>query len=579
MLGFSFTYKSTLSSCSFQIGVCMISVSVLKELQQLPGFKPCGKDQYEAQCPGHEDKKASLSIGIGNDSRILLHCHAGCKLDTILKAAGIEKRALFLVNGNSDDSSFPAASSHIIASYDYVTETGELLYQVVRYEPKNFRQRRPDGKGGWNWSTKGIKRVPYNLTELLKTEYPWIVEGEKDVESLEKIGLTSTCNACGAGNWTQELSDYFLKNQNVTIIPDNDEPGRKHGDQVARSLYGKVASIKIVELDGLQDKGDVSDWLIGKEPMSAAEELCRLSEAAPEWTPSVKDTKPNDNPISGRIRDYVNSIEGTFTTAQLYSDLGLTTTSEKTAARQALMRIKGSRIQPHGNHAGHWRVIRGDVVEMDFSNIQTEELCLWLPFDLHNYVSIMPGNIIVITGDPDAGKTAALLNIIKRNIEKWSCNYFNSEMGKEELFKRLALFNDFPIKHPNFHAYERSNDFQDVIQPGKYSLNIIDYLEITDEFYLIGKHINDIHKVLGESVAIIAIQKKNRNSDMPLGAQRALEKPRLAIALNSGSKSEPNKVTILKCKNRKTDHSLIGLSRPYRLIQGSEFRCDSPEWT
>ena len=287
---------------------------------------------------------------------------------------------------------------------------------------------------------------------------------------------------------------------------------------------------------------------------------------------------PAERNIAAEVRDYVDSIDGIFTTAQMYSDLGLFTPQEKATARQTLMRLKGKRIQPHGNRVGQWRVIRGEVVPMDFANIQTEELDLWLPFDLHNYVSILPGNIIVITGDPDSGKTAFLLNVVKRNIEKWNCHYFNSEMGPEELYKRLTLFNDFPVKHPNFHAYERSADFQDVIQPGKYSLNIIDYLEITDEFYLIGKYINDIHRVLGEAVAIIAIQKRNRNTDMPLGANRALEKPRLAIALSAGSKTEPNRASILKCKNRKTDHSMIGLSRSYKLVQGSEFRCDSPEW-
>lgn len=283
--------------------------------------------------------------------------------------------------------------------------------------------------------------------------------------------------------------------------------------------------------------------------------------------------------LSAKVNLIIDSIEGSFSTNQIYADLGITDVKGKAVVRQALSRLNGKRIQPYGGKAGFWRVICGDVQEMDFSQIETEELDLWLPFDLHNYVVTMKGQVIVITGDPDAGKTALLLNIIKRNYEKWNCHYFNSEMGKEELYKRLRLFDRFPIGHTNFHAYERSADFQDVIQPGAYSLNIIDYLEITDEFYLIGKHINDIHRALGDAVAIIAIQKKNRNSDMPLGAQRALEKPRLAIALNAGSKSEPNRATILKAKNRKTDHSLIGLSRTYKLIGGSEFRCDSPEWS
>lgn len=545
-----------------------MTAPVPEQLRQLKRFHACGKNEFEACCPAHEDRKESLSIGIGNDGKVLVHCHAGCDVDDVLRAAGLTKSDLFpKANGNGH-------KPQIVATYDYESADGKLSYQVVRFEPKDFRQRSADG----TWSVKGIRRIPYRLPELLQTTDVFIVEGEKDVENLRKLGLVATCNAGGAGKWTAEHAQYFRPDQHITIIPDNDDPGRKHGEQVAASLIGKVASVRILELPGLPEKGDVSDWLQGKDPETAAEELCRLAEGAPEWEPKPKEAKPTDNPVAGRVREYVDGIEGVFTTTQLYADLGLVTVEEKTAARQALTRLKGSKVQPHGTRAGHWRIIRGDVVEMDFTNIQTEELHLWLPFDLHNYVSILPGNIIVITGDPDAGKTAALLNIIKRNIDTWNCHYFNSEMGKEELKKRLDLFGDFPIGHPHFHAYERSDDFQDVIQPGKYSLNIIDYLEITDEFYLVGKFINDIHKVLGESVCIIAIQKKDRNSDMPLGAQRALEKPRLAIALKSGSKAEPNRAVILKCKNRKTAHSLIGLSRTYKLVQGSEFRCDSPEW-
>jgi hypothetical protein len=558
-----------------QAGVGMTDAATFDTLRRLPGFNSCGQNEFEAKCPVHEDKKASLSIGIGDDGRILLHCHAGCSTDSILQALGLTAKDLFQAspcNGNGH------SERRIDAVYDYTDENGRLSYQVVRLLPKDFRQRQPDGNGGWKWSIKGIKPRPYNLRDLLQADYVFVVEGEKDVEALRRIGITGTCNSGGAGKWPGELNQYFRINQHITIIPDNDEPGRKHAEIVACNLFGKVTSVKVLYLPGLPEKGDVSDWLSGKDPIRAAEELCKLSDAAPEWKPEPEEKRHAENQISGRIRDYVESIEGTFSTAQLYADLGLITAQERTAARQALQRLKGTKIQPHGNHAGQWRIIRGDVVEMKFDNIQTQELDLWLPFDLTNYVQILPGNIIVVTGDPDAGKTAFLLNVIKRNVNKWDCHYFNSEMGPEELYKRLMLFDDFPMKHPHFHAYERSDDFQDVIQPGKYSLNVIDYMEITDEFYLVGKFINDIHKVLGEAVAIIAIQKKSRNSDMPLGAQRALEKPRLAIALNAGSKNEPNRASILKCKNRKTAHSMIGLSRTYKLIAGSEFVCDSPEW-
>jgi hypothetical protein len=540
-------------------------------LIQLPGFKQTSKTQWEARCPGHDDRKSSLCISSDSTGKILLKCQAGCNFDHVCMCARIDPKDLFPANGN-------VSKPTISEAYSYETLEGQLSFQVVRLEPKDFRQRRPDGKGGWIWDTKGIKRIPYNLQELVACDYPLIVEGEKDVESLRKIGRVATCNAGGAGKWTDELSQYFSNDQQVVILPDNDSPGRKHADQVARSLTGKVASIKILELPGLPDKGDVSDWLQGRNSDQAREELFELEKAAPEWKP-VTEAEKQDKSITALVKTYVESIEGVFMVSQLYSDLGIRETQDKNTARHALARLKGTLVQPHGNKSGQWRVISGECNEIDFSKQEEVRECnIWLPLDLHNYVSIMPGNIIVVTGDPDSGKTAFLLNVIKRNLDRWDIHYFNSEMGKDELRKRLQLFSDFPMTHKNFHAYERSNDFQDVVKPGIMTINIIDYLEVTDEFYLIGKYINDIHRALEGALCIIAIQKKDRNSDMPLGKERALEKPRLAIALTAGSQHKDAVATIIKCKNRKTEHSMLFKKREYKLVQGSEFKCHGSEW-
>jgi hypothetical protein len=286
--------------------------------------------------------------------------------------------------------------------------------------------------------------------------------------------------------------------------------------------------------------------------------------------------KPKDN-LSNTVRDYITSIDGTFTTFQLCSDLGITDPKGKANVRQILKRHKGNLIESHGSQAGSWRVIQGGLEEMDLLNVaQDEEVSLWLPLDLHNYASIHPGNEIVVTGDPNAGKTGFVLRTICQNLDRWQCHYFSSEMGTYELKKRLDLFGDFPIGHPHFHAYERSDCFEDVIRPGRNVLNVIDYLQVTDEFYKIGSYLNAIHKNLRGAIALIAIQKRDKNSDMPLGAQRALEKPRLAIALSAGN---PNKATILKLKNRKTPHSMDMKTRPFKLIGGCEFRAESPTWT
>ena len=152
----------------------------------------------------------------------------------------------------------------IVAEYSYVDGDGVLISQAVRYAPKDFRQRRPDGTGGWIWNLRGIQVVPYNLPNVIKAiaagETIAIVEGEKDVENLRKVGITATCNAGGAGKWKRDHSEY-LRGAKAIILPDNDDPGRSHAKQVAASLKGIAACVSILDLPGLPDKGDVSDWL------------------------------------------------------------------------------------------------------------------------------------------------------------------------------------------------------------------------------------------------------------------------------------------------------------------------------
>lgn len=152
-------------------------------------------------------------------------------------------------------------ASRIVATYDYRDEAGEVLMQVVRMEPKTFRQRRPEGNG-WSWSVKDVRVVPYRLPELLAAPNTvvYLVEGEKDVDRLASLGLVATCNAGGAGKWRKEHS-MFLRGRSVVILPDNDQAGQLHAVKVAKTLRGIAADVRIVTLPGLPDKGDVSDWL------------------------------------------------------------------------------------------------------------------------------------------------------------------------------------------------------------------------------------------------------------------------------------------------------------------------------
>jgi len=129
---------------------------------------------------------------------------------------------------------------------------------------------------------------------------------------------------------------------------------------------------------------------------------------------------------------------------------------------------------------------------------------IWLPFNLHRMVETMPGNIILVAGEPNAGKTGLLLNVIANNMHKSEIHYFNSEMGGSELKKRLSLFNDVMLHQWNFKARERSDNLGDVIKPGKGTVNIIDFLELHDNFYEVGGRLAEIHRKLKGAVAIIA---------------------------------------------------------------------------
>lgn len=213
------------------------------------GFSRNG-DGWKARCPFHDDEKPSLSLNEGDDGQVLAFCHAGCSTKDLLEVVGLTLRDL--------------RRDHpmIVAEYDYRDADGALLYQVVRFDPKGFRQRRPDGNGGWIWNLQGVQRVPYRLPELLAADRKSMVfdvEGEKDAERLVAEGLIATTNAGGAGKWEPGFGKY-LKGRKVVIIPDNDEPGRKHADTIAQSLLGVAKSIQILELPDLPEKGDVTDW-------------------------------------------------------------------------------------------------------------------------------------------------------------------------------------------------------------------------------------------------------------------------------------------------------------------------------
>ncbi len=206
-----------------------------------------------ARCPSHDDRQASLSVTEGDDRRALLHCHAGCVPEAIVAALDLQLADLF---------ERPDRPSGPETTYRYVDEQGRLLFEVVRRPGKQFVQRRPDG-AGWTYNLNGTRRVLYRLAELAQDDARravFVVEGEKDADRLRELGMIATTNPGGAGKWRAEYAEH-LRGRHVVVLPDDDEPGRRHAADVARSLHSIAADVRIVELPGVREKGDVSDWL------------------------------------------------------------------------------------------------------------------------------------------------------------------------------------------------------------------------------------------------------------------------------------------------------------------------------
>jgi len=274
----------------------------------LQKYHPNGDGQATALCPFHDDHDPSFSVNVADRAKQgAWQCFGACndKGDVFHFAARIygtdrdfpeTLSRLATEIGIAPDAPAPKSARRVVATYPYRDEHGVLLFEVVRYDPKSFLQRRPDGKGGWLWNMNGVPRVLYKLPELLASDpaaWCFITEGERDVESLASIGVTATCNPGGAGKWGRLSDDSALHGRRVCIVSDKDEPGRLHAADVAWRLAGKAAMVKVIELPGEGVK-DATDWLDAHDAQEWEDlraELLRLADAAPAGIP---DDPPDD---------------------------------------------------------------------------------------------------------------------------------------------------------------------------------------------------------------------------------------------------------------------------------------------
>lgn len=320
-------------------------------LAKLPEARRSG-DGWAARCPAHEDRNASLSINDGDDGRALVHCFAGCPNEEIVAALGLTMADLMPNDGRAshnghasngkqpgDKRKYATATDAIAAltskrgapsaTWQYDDATGAHIGTVCRWDTADGKAILPvsrNGSSGWHCAGMAEPRPLYQLTTLATAETVFVTEGEKAADAAHSIGLTATTSAHGAKSpaktdWTP------LAGKSVVILPDNDSPGREYAETVA-GILAKLeppASVKIVELPGLPDSGDICEWIDdlhgeAAEPDSMREEIEALVSAAGAWQPKAKPKrgrtrKPTAAKLPQRY-DAAGRIEIELTTAE-----------------------------------------------------------------------------------------------------------------------------------------------------------------------------------------------------------------------------------------------------------------------
>jgi hypothetical protein len=284
----------------------------------------------------------------------------------------------------------------IVATYDYADETGAVLFQVVRFEPKEFRQRQPNGI----WSVKGVRQVPYRLSAILEAianDCPVVItEGEKDVDNLARWNVPATCNAGGAGKWRDEVNEHF-RGADVVLIPDNDDAGYHHVHAVGAALIGVAKRIRVLMLPGLPVKGDVSDWIAAG---GTVEQFWELIETAPDWVAHAAvadfDDSDQDAKKAKAIADEqrlvdelarLNQTDYDRRRTEAADELGIRRSTLDNAREARRAEIEAQRGPPP--LFGHW------VVEPSEESVDGEVLLLAIMQRIHRHIVL--GNDQAIT--------------------------------------------------------------------------------------------------------------------------------------------------------------------------------------
>lgn len=268
--------------------------------------------------------------------------------------------------------------------------------------------------------------------------------------------------------------------------------------------------------------------------------------------------------LTDEIRELISATKGNISATFCYNALQCATKGEKGSVRTILGRfVEEGLLEKSNKRAGDYRIIDGVCEPEDWKNAEINNVSMWLPFELNEMIDIPAGSIILVAGSQDAGKSALLMNIVKENMDKWPINYFSSEINKAGFKNRISLFDAPFYEDWKVNFYTRMSGFADVIKPGE--LNIIDYLEIHDNFFEVAKFLADIfEKLQGKGIAVVAVQ-KDPTKKYGRGGSFLEEKPVLSLALDYGV------CRINKFKGEFKDRNPRGMEYHYKLVHGSNF--------
>lgn len=275
--------------------------------------------------------------------------------------------------------------------------------------------------------------------------------------------------------------------------------------------------------------------------------------------------------LAGRIREWVEGTVAWWSTDELDKDLRIVSPPDRKNRSKTLERLlEQGMLERHQKLNKQWRYINKKVTRLDYKHaFPGGELAISWPMGIEKYVKIYPGNLVVVAGTTNCGKTAFNIDFIYRNQEKYHIVYICSEMGDVELRSRLELVPNMTIESWKFEAVTRSSDFADVIVPDV--INVIDYLEMAEDLYMVNSHLTKICERIGSGLAIVSIQKKE-GQKWGRGQEFSAEKSKLYLSMDQGI------LRITKGKswvNPKVNPN--GLQVGFKIISGCQFEI-SKNW-